>query len=218
MPLSAKEAQDIRTRLELSPQALAYELGLTPTVVEAWERGEVGVPAKIEMELRWRTAVIDRHEALAKSGLPECDWLAAWEAEPVPDKLAARNTHLERAIQHHQTCETCQARETFARETLGEMPPRPMPWWMHAMDWINTRAEALPVWARPAVWVGLAFGAYTLVRIVFLIPAMSSDPGLILTAIQGLAASVSIGAVVGVIYGTFRMLKSRWQARRHAGT
>lgn len=211
-PLSATEASAIRTKLELSLEQLAYELGVTPQVVEAWERGAIGVPARTARELRWREAAVDRQRAIVESGLPECSWIAAWEKEPEPDKLDAHNARLERALEHVKTCETCQAREKFAQDHFGEMPERPMPAWLSAFGWIATRAERLPGWARPAVWVGLVFGAYSLFRILFTVPAMRSDPGLILTAILGLAASVSIGAAVGLVYGAFKALRSKWRA------
>ena len=213
MKLSATEAVAIRTKLELSPQQLAYELGVTPQVVEAWERGAIGIPVKTAKELRWREAVADRQRAIAESGLPECSWIAAWEREPEPDKLDARTAHLERALEHARTCDTCQAREKFAHERFGEMPERPMPAWLNAIGWMATRVERLPVWARPAAWVGLAFGAFSLFRILFVVPAMRSNPDLILTALLGLAASVSIGAAVGLVYGVFKALRSKFRAR-----
>jgi hypothetical protein len=188
-------------------------LGMTPNVVEAWERGTISVPSKVAKELRWREALVDRHRALAESGLAECDWLAAWEREPEPEKLEARTAHIERALSHQQTCDTCKAREAFVRDRFGEMPARPMTWWLAGLAWIASRAEKLPVWAQPAVWVGLAFGAYSGLRIIFLLPSMGSNPVIILTALQGLIASVSIGAAVGLVYGTFKVVWSRWRAR-----
>jgi transcriptional regulator with XRE-family HTH domain len=213
MRLSADEAVAVRDKLGLSVADLAHELGLTPNVVEAWERGSVSVPSKLAKELKWREAVVDRQRALVESGLAECDWMAAWESEPVPDKLETHTAHLERALNHQKSCEICQAREKFARERFGEMPARPMAWWMRGLAWIASRAEKLPEWAQPAVWVGLAFGFYSVVRIIFFLPSIRSNPSLILTALQGLVASVSIGAAVGLIYGAFRLLKSRWRAR-----
>jgi hypothetical protein len=151
MHRSAEEAVAIRNKLGLSIPDLAHELGLTPSDVEAWERGDLKIPARVAKELKWREAVADRQLALADSGLPKCDWMAAWEQEPVPDKLKAQTDHLERALSHQKLCETCQAREKFVRDKFGDMPARPMVWWMRGLSWVASRAERLPEWAQPGI-------------------------------------------------------------------
>lgn len=213
MHLSGEEASSIRNTLGLSVRDLAHELGLTPNVVEAWEAGTMRVPSKVGQELRWREAVHIRHRALEESGLAECRWVADWEAEVVPEKLEAQTAHLERALEHQKSCETCLAREKYVHDRFGDLPARPMSWWKAGLVWIHSRTERLPEWAQPAVWVSLAFGAYSLLRVVAFLPSIRSDPSLILTAVQGLAASMSIGAVVGLLFGVFKLLRSRWRTR-----
>lgn len=78
---------------------------------------------------------------------------------------------------------------------------------MGALLWIGDRVDKLPPWVRPAVWASFAFGAYSMLRIVFLMPAMIRDPRVILTALTGLSASMALGALLGMLYSGFHVAK-----------
>src|SRR3954468_3156693 len=91
--MNATEFVHARERLGISGTALAYELGLTPHVVAAFEDGSVKVPETMAKEIQWRVAAMERHEALAASGLPSCSWLERWEETPVPTRSADALKH-----------------------------------------------------------------------------------------------------------------------------
>lgn len=213
VPMTSQEAATARQRLGLSVEDLSAELGLTPDVVKGWESGLVRVPNRVAKDLQWRRALQDREEALLTSGLPDCEWMVAWEKEETPDDTKAHAAYMERADKHLKVCPVCNAREQFVAARFGEMPKPPLPAWMTALGWVAIRVEKLPEWARPGVWIGLAFGAYSMFRIIFFIPAMLRDPKIVITALTGLSASMAIGASLGLAYGAFRKAKSKLERR-----
>ena len=214
--MTSAELIQARLGLGFSPERLAADLGLPLGAVTAWESGRDRIPAHIAKDLRWRAAVAERQSALAASDLPECEWMVALEAQPWPDKLKARTARLEQMVAHEKVCPTCLARETFVTERYPPMPPPPLAAGMRALGWIFERAERLPRWAQPAVPMGMAFGAYSLLRIFFMLPRMVGDSRMALIALAGLAASIAIGGSFGAAYGIARMLRERLSARRTA--
>lgn len=212
--MTSMEFVQARTTIGLSPDGLAADLGLPPGVVAAWESGRDRIPAHIAKDLRWRVAVAERQAALAASDLPECEWVAAVEAEPWPTKLKERTARLERIVAHEKACPTCLARESFIADRFPPMPPPPIAAEMRALGWVFQRAERLPRWAQPAVPMAMAFGAYSLLRIVFMVPRMVAQPRIAVVALAGLSASVAIGGALGAAYGIFRMARERLSARR----
>jgi len=78
--------------------------------------------------------------------------------------------------------------------------------------------EKWPEWARPVAWTALAFGAYSLIRLIFMIPALMQQPSKWWIALGGLAASIAIGGALGLVIGAIRMLRKRtmsWRRRDH---
>jgi hypothetical protein len=215
-PMTSVELIKARTWLGFSADRLAADLGLPPAIIAAWESDRDKIPAHIAEDLRWRAALAERLAALETSGVPECEWMRALEAKPVPTKQKAVAARYEEVIAHGNGCPTCLAREQFITDHFPPMPPRPMPASMRVLAWIVKRAEPLPRWAQPAVPMAVAFGAYSLVRILFLLPRIFARPELALTAVEGLGASMAIGGGLGALYGLFRMARERFAARRTA--
>lgn len=209
MAMTSREAADARQRLGLSIEEFSAELGLTPNVVQGWERGTVRVPKRAAEELQWRLALEERAKALAASGLPDCAWMAAWQEKEFPENTKAQTADMESADDHLKSCAVCKAREQFVAERFGEMPRPPMPGMMGLLVWIVPRVDKLPGWARPAVWVGMAFGAFSVLRILVLIPALLREPRVAVTALAGLSASVAIGASLGLAYGGFQTARAK---------
>ena len=215
--MTASEARDARLALKLSEDALAAETNTTAAIVAAWESGRIKVPRHIAVDLTWRVAQAERFAALEAAGLPQCPWVEAFEAERVPEKLADQNAHFERLLAHGKSCDVCKARAAYVDERFPPMPPAPLPAWMTVVRAIGTRIEALPRWARPAVSGAIFFGAYSLFRLIFLVPAIVRSPrtGLV-TALEGLLLSMSLGAALGFLYGLYQRLREGWAARRTA--
>ena len=209
--MSAQEAVAARQALGLTTDALAAELGLTPHVVESWESGTMPLPLRYAAELRWRVAATERAAALAASGLPECDWVAAWERETVPDSPSRRTAHLEALTAHATECLTCRAREAYIAERFPPMPPRPIPRWLRGVGWMMERIGRLPRWAQPAAIGALLFAAYGLLKVAFMLPRLARTPSGWIVALGGLLASASLGAVLGLAYGGLRALWQRYR-------
>jgi DNA-binding XRE family transcriptional regulator len=212
--MNPQEAIAARKTLGLSQDALAASLGLSPDVVAAWEAGSVRVPKRFEEQLRFDAADVERRAALASSGLPECEVDKAWQNEPLPKDLQGQSEYLERGSQHHATCSVCKARDKFVADQFGKMPPMPIPTSARLLGMVADRIENFPRWAQPAAWFALVFGAYSLVRIVFMLPRLARNPQYWAVPLEGLALSISIGGVVGLIYGGYRELRDRIRARR----
>jgi transcriptional regulator with XRE-family HTH domain len=211
------EAEEARNSLGLRRVDLAVEKGVTPDVVEAWETGRIKVPERIAIDLRWRLAQKERLEALASSGLPECQWIADFEHEAVPAKSDQRRKRFQRLVDHMQSCAVCNAREKYVTEHFGPMPPAPREGLMAIIIPIAERIQKLPPWAQPAATGATFFVAYSLVRLLFLLPAIARDPAHgILAAATGILASASLGAVLGLLYGFFRRSRKQKTADRVA--
>ena len=212
--ITPQEAIGFRQQLGLAPEALDAELGLASGTVAAWENGSIRVPDFVAVKLRWRAAIAERNAALAASGLPECEWLRAWEAMPQPDKLKDRSAHLTEAIEHEKTCSVCQDRARFISERFGPMPPAPMPTWLKGVAWYNARLERLPEWARPAGWVAVFFGVYTTAQLLIRMPRLTRRPVDLLIGLGAIVASATIGALVGLAGGWLHSYRQRRAARR----
>jgi transcriptional regulator with XRE-family HTH domain len=201
--MKSDEAIAARKTLGLTEEALAAELGLTPGVIGAWEAGTVRIPRRFEDQLRYDAAAKERRDAVAGSGLQECEVDRAWENEKLADPKAV-NEYLERGLKHRASCPICMARDKFVQERFGKMPPMPMSTSMRAFAAVAERIEKWPRWAQPAGWGALFFGSYSVVRIVFMLPRLARNPQYWPVSLGGLLLSISIGGVGGLIYGGFR--------------
>ena len=214
--MDAAELCRARDLLGYDDAKLAADLGLPPNVVTAWSSGHDKVPRHIARDLRWRAAVITQEKLVADSGLPACEWLEAFEAQPVPEKLDARVKRLEKLNEHSRACPTCLAREAWVRAHCPPLPERPLPLWVKGVGLLVSLAERLPKWAQPSVYVGAAFGAYSLFRLVFFVPRIVAHPREGFVALGGLLGSISIGAALGALYGGGKYLWTRVTSRRIA--
>jgi hypothetical protein len=212
--MSADELIRARATLGFSADTLAADLGLPPAIIAAWEDGRDRVPRHIAKHLRWLAAITERQQAIEASGLPECVWVEAFEARPEAKSMDARTKQLEELLAHSESCPACLARTAYANEHCPPLPPQPMPLWAVAFGHIGALQHRLPVWARPAVSVGLVFGAYSVVRAIFWIPRIVAQPKVGLIAIGGIALSTSIGAGLGLLYGIVRYI---WDLRKPHG-
>jgi transcriptional regulator with XRE-family HTH domain len=205
--MTPEEALAARNTLGLTQDKLAADLGLTPNVIEAWEAGSVRIPKRFEDQLRFDAAAKERQDAVAASGLEECEIDKAWESETLPKDPKAMNAYLERGLKHRATCPRCIARDEFIKDRFGKMPPMPMSASMRAFGAVADTLEKWPRWTQPAGWGALLFGAYSLMRVVFMLPRLAKNPQYWRVAIGGLLASMAIGAVLGFAYGGYRAFR-----------
>jgi transcriptional regulator with XRE-family HTH domain len=209
--MTGTEARLARETLGLTPEQLAADTSNTPSAVIAWEEGRIRVPRHIARDLMWHAAVLERQRALAASGLPQCAWIEAFENEPEPNGRSHHSDRVDRALAHARTCEVCAAREAFVAERFPPMPPAPRPGWLAITVPIAERVQSLPRWAQAPATGAILFVAYSLFRLLLLLPSLARSgwPGL-LAVIGGFAASATLGAVVGFIYDLYR----RWRDAR----
>ena len=189
-----------RQRLGLTTDQLAAELGLPPHAYRACEEGRATLPSRGAGHLAYRLAVVDRADALRDSGLPECAWMADWDAG-TPTGTEGLAEHLQRGTAHSGTCHACQARERFLRERFPAMPAYPRPTWMRLLGAVHARVESLPAWLRPAAWGALVLAALVSLRVLLLLPMAASRPALLLTALGAVLAASAAGAIGGLAYG-----------------
>jgi DNA-binding transcriptional regulator YiaG len=134
-----------RQRLGLSPEGLAAELNLTPGVVSAWERGRIRPSRRAEQWLMWRGAMLDRDEALASSGLAECQGIRTLAAN-LSDETRTRQNEL--VVAHVASCSTCLARRQFLAERFPPLPPPPLPGYVVALVWAQRGVDRAWTWLR----------------------------------------------------------------------
>jgi transcriptional regulator with XRE-family HTH domain len=207
--MDAQEVVAARDTLGLTRDALAATLGLTPSVIAAWEEGTLDVPKSFADRLRYDAAAADLKAAIDGKGLKECAWDKAWQNEPLPRGLQAQNERIENRTAHQKTCPVCSANGRYIAEKFGKMPPLPMPASARALGAVTERIINLPRWAQPGAWMALAFGAYTIIRIVAMLPRLVKSPQYWYVPVAGLAMSISIGGALGLIYGGFRELRGK---------
>jgi hypothetical protein len=215
--MDASEARHARLSLKLRPVDLAVEVGATPDAVSAWEEGRIRVPKHVAEHLRWRMAGLERAQALERSGLPECGWIRSLQDRAEPENMEAHTRQLEELNAHVSTCEVCTAREAYLAERFPPMPRAPVRGWLAVALPILDRIARLPAWAQPAAMGAVLFTAYSLFRLLFLVPAIARDPlrGS-LSALGGITLSASIGAVLGLLYGQYRRFREARSSRRTA--
>ena len=215
--MTPSDALAARETLGLSQQDLAAETGLTPEIVADWEAGRLKVPRHVAADLTWRVAQAEVMAGLAASGLPECAWFNRFDAEPMPEKVSARAAHLDRLVAHVKECDACSARDAYVRVRFSPMPRPPRHGWMAIVIPIAERIDRLPAWAKPAATGATFFMAYSLIKVVFMLPAIVRDPGRNgPMALAGTLLSGSIGAALGFLYGRIQAVRAMWAARRAA--
>lgn len=198
--MDSTELRSAQQSLGLSDGALAAELAVTPAVVRAWRSGSTKIPKRDAQMLRWRVAGAERQAALAASGLPECAWVAKWDASHEPTDPKARRAHFDSFVKHSDSCPTCIARQRYIDERFGPMPPFPSAGWLRIFDLF----ARLPSSVRPAVGGAIILGAMSAVRVVFAIPALARQPSKIGEALLAIAAAAGAGAVGGLAYSLTR--------------
>ena len=84
-----------------------------------------------------------------------------------------------------------------------------MPIWLETLGWIADNVAKLPRWGQPAAWGALAFGSYSAVKVLMMVPRLGSSSKAWLTVLAGAGLSISIGASLGLLYGAYREVRER---------
>lgn len=197
-----------RQTLQLSSDALAAQLALTPGVVRAWEAGRLAVPRRYARMVEWLVAVQERRAQLQASGLPSCPVAERLVAAEAAGEGAARVAHTRRLADHVRGCATCVERDRRIEEALPPFPRAALTPTEHAVVWLMDAMRPLPGWARP-----LGYLAAVVVLVLALRVVMQVTTSAVAWIGAGGTPAVAVGAalVVGVIVGTA-------VARRRAGS
>jgi transcriptional regulator with XRE-family HTH domain len=206
--MTGAEARLAREALGLTQEEMAASFGMTPAVVAGWEDGRVKVPRHVRATLQWTAAQIARRDALAASGLPTCDWIRAFENESEPRGPAQQKERQARLNAHMQTCDICKARVAYIAERFPPMPRPPVTGWLAVALPIYERIQRLPSWAQPPAIGAIVCVAYSLVKLVFVLPQfVAGGISGLLVVLASFAASASIGIVGGFIYVLYKRLR-----------
>lgn len=206
--LSGDQMAGLRARLGLTVDQFAAELGVTPHVLEAWERGSLGIPRRHAQIIAYRMALADREAALAASGLAECGWFRQWEDAEVPSSRGAWERHVADGRRHTSFCPVCQARETFLREHFPPLPALPVPRWFELLRGFSSWLRRWPDWARPPIVGALLVGGFTLVRVLLALPALARD-GTVATGLSSILVAAAAGGAGGALFVLLRRLAPR---------
>lgn len=184
-------------------EQLAAALGVTPDVVRAWSQGTARVPPHEAGQLALFVDVKQRALALESSGLPQCEWVLS--NEPTSNDMDEITRSADALERHIRRCPTCRAREKFLTERFGPMPTPGLTGVAGVFEW----ADRVPAIARPAVVGAALLAALVLIRILFALPRLLSEPREFVTAGVALLAAVGAGAVGGFTYSLTRPLFKR---------
>ena len=189
-----------RTSLGLTVDQFAAELGVTPHVYEAWEKGALAVPDYQLRIIIYRKAVAERQAALAASDLTVCSWMNDFEAQSEPRGQKAQIARYQELATHVKACQICIARDQFLQERFGPMPELPTPGWLRMLQGFSQRIGRLPHWSRPAAWGAILLGMLVFIRLLFFLPSALGQPSRLLRPLGALVVAMLAGAAGGLVY------------------
>jgi transcriptional regulator with XRE-family HTH domain len=206
--VTGADARRAREALGLTQDEAAASFGMTPSVVAGWEDGRIKVPHSVAAMLQWAAAGIERRNALAASGLPTCDWVQAFENEPESDGAKRQAERDARLDAHMKACRVCKARVAYIAERFPPMPRPPVTGWLAIALPIYERIQRLPQWAQPPAIGAAACLAYSLIKLVFLLPRLGGmGVNGLLVVLGGFSASAALGIVGGFVYVAYRRFR-----------
>lgn len=195
-----------RRELGASLEEVAAYSGASVSDLAQWERS-ASVPRKQAAKVRWALWALGRDQALAASGLPECDRLPLL---PTPSDEAS----LREFDRHLETCETCLNRSRYLTEHVEPMPPMDGSLLFRVIALI----ERFKGWQRSAASgaaVILAMGGVGVV--VFVVMGLvAGDLAIAAVGIALLFVLVLSGATGGVAHYLTRGMRARGRLGHYA--
>jgi hypothetical protein len=199
----------VRQKLGWTDNRLAAELHVTDRAVRAWNEGRLAIPERDARWLRWHVGVAERKAALAASGLPECPWMKAWEAKPLPDGTAAVDAHFKALDQHAGACQICADRERYVRDRFPPLPEIPLTPLLATFRWWDSFLQRFPAWTHPVF-----NGAAIVTVMVAIRVAFSLTRGASWQMLLALGVGAALGAYGGLAYSALRPYVAAGGAQR----
>jgi len=195
--MTTEEFAIARSKLGWSDDRLAAELQVSPKAVRGWTDGTLRIPKPDGQWIAWRAAVAERQAALETSGIRECEWVKAWEAEPLPKRPDDLKAHFKRIHTHLDQCALCQERERFIRDRFPPMPERPAS--ASGVAAWRRFLQRFPQWTHPVFNGAAIITAFVAIRVLILLPRQRSWVMLV-----ALVAGAILGAMGGLTYSALR--------------
>ena len=197
--MTPEEFAIARGKLGWSDEKLAAELGVSPKAVRGWADGSLRIPKHEAQSVAWHAALVERQAALQAAGIPECDWVKAWEAEPLPKRTEDLEPHFKRVETHADQCPICQERERFLRERFPPMPELPVTGLPGVMLGWQRWLSRFPEWTHPVFNGAAIVAALVAMRIVVMVPR-----GVSWIMLVALVGGALFGAIGGLAYSALR--------------
>src|SRR5262249_50339647 len=185
------------------------ELQVSPKAVRGWADGTVRIPKHDAQMIAWQAASAERAAAIEAAGIPECDWVKRWEAEPLPKRTEDLEQHFKRLEAHADQCPTCQERERFIRERFPEMPEFPKTPLMSGFAAWDRFLKRFPEWTHPVFNGAAIITIFAAFRVVVLLPRQRSW-----VMLFALVAAAILGAMGGLTYSALRPYIAAGGARK----
>jgi transcriptional regulator with XRE-family HTH domain len=182
--MTGNELRAARERLGAPIADLAARAGVAADVLSGWEAS--GVPRAAARKLAVALWELERDAALAKSGLPACEWVARFAA--LPDGPGKDPWTLE---QHIGSCPACQARGRYVERNVR---PRPEHSWL---AWLPPLPRAVLAGAALALVVS---GGAVAALILLLLGIAGQDANLLVGAAGLFAACAAAGGAGGAVH------------------
>lgn len=175
------------------------------------ERREI--PRRFVRRLEWHLAFREREQALARSGLPECEWVRAWavtlDSGDLDKNLQALDTHT-------AACEMCKRRAQF-EEQLGPLPAYPMGYGIRLIGFVVDFLEA-PTRGQWAIRIVASVVALLFIASLFrFLPYHQEMVLLVYLLAMAILAILVFGIYHGLQNWHERGAMGRWLARCVAG-
>jgi len=191
---------------------LAEVLGVKPDALDAWVRTGRGIPRRAVKWLEFVADAVARRQALAESGISECDWITAFSypENGSLDELAEAD---KLARLHQKECSRCRQRNRFLEERFGPPKTPPVGWLGLIVAKTGRVILRVPGPLRPAAVGAAIIGGIVMARLALVLPVLFAGtreaPSILLESGVAFLAAMAAGASGGLVFSLVRPVTKR---------